>query len=97
LPIKPRELVSGALLQSVVRDACEVAAEREARTGTPGVTLEDFIHALDEKIHARVSRLTAENVKGFIASIPEHAAPMSVEIAVRPLLNGHSMRPLSVG
>jgi len=97
LPIQPRELISGALLQSVVLEACEEAAERESRTGAAGVTLEDLLHALDEKIHARASRLTAENVKGFVASIPEHAAPMSVEIALRPHTNGHPVRPLSAG
>jgi proteasome-associated ATPase len=74
-----RDLVSGALLENVVRVAAEEAADREARAGTAGVTEDDLTAALDRELRGAAGLLAPQNVRGFVPRLPQEVDPVAVE------------------
>jgi proteasome-associated ATPase len=79
--VRGRDLVSGAVLENVVRLAAEDAAEREARSGTPGaVTEDDLTQALDRELRTTAALLTPANVRGYLARLPPDRDPVGVEL-----------------
>ncbi len=82
VPVGGRDLVSGAMLENVVRVAAEEAADREARTGTGGVTEADLAAALDREVRGAAGLLTPQNVRGYVPRLPHDGDPVAVE-AVR--------------
>lgn len=82
--VHARELVSGALLENVVRVAAEEAAAREVQAGgAGGITDEDLFDALHEELHATTRLLTAANVKSYVASLPRDAPAVAVSPGFR--------------
>lgn len=77
--IRGRDLVSGAVLENVVRQAAEAAADREARGGAPGVTEDDLVAALDADVRGAVRLLTPANVRGYVARLPAERDVVGVE------------------
>jgi proteasome-associated ATPase len=84
--VRGRDLVSGAVLENVVRLAAEEAAEREARSGTPGgVTEDDLTQALDRELRAAAALLTPANVRSYVQRLPQDRDPVGVEaLALAP-------------
>jgi hypothetical protein len=72
-------LVSGALFESVVRSAAEEAADREVRTGAPGVTEADLTDALARQIRGLTRTLTPANVRSYTTRLPQEVDPVAVE------------------
>jgi proteasome-associated ATPase len=83
VPVGGRDLVSGALLENVVRVAAEEAADREAQTGTPGITEDDLAAALDRELRSAASLLTPPNVRSYVIRLPQDVDPVAVEPAGR--------------
>jgi proteasome-associated ATPase len=79
LMVGGRDLVSGAMLENVVRTAAEEAADREAQTGTGGVTEDDLIMALDRELRSAASLLSPANVRGYVPRLPQEVDAVSVE------------------
>ena len=85
LTVAGRDLVSGAMLENVVRCAAEEAADREAQTGIGGVTEDDLIAALGP----RVARRGVAAVAGQRARLCRRGLPQDVDpVAVEPLMRG---------
>jgi proteasome-associated ATPase len=81
--VRGRDLVSGAVLENVVRVAAEVAADREARTGAAGVTEDDLAQALDRELRGAAVLLTPANVRGHVSRLPGDVDPVAVEVLQR--------------
>jgi hypothetical protein len=80
--IRGRDLVSGALLENVVRMAAESAAEREAHGGTPGVSEGDLKASLEREMRGIANLLTPANVRGYVTRLPAERDPVGVEITL---------------
>ncbi len=78
-----RDLVSGAMLENVVRSAAEEAADREAQTGVGGVTEDDLIASLDRELRGAAGLLSPANVRGYVPRLPQDVDPVSVEPLAR--------------
>jgi proteasome-associated ATPase len=81
--IRGRDLVSGAVLENVVRVASEVAADREARTGAAGVSEDDLAQSLDRELRGAAVLLTPANVRGYVSRLPGDVDPVAVEVTQR--------------
>jgi proteasome-associated ATPase len=78
--VRGRDLVSGAMLENVVRVAAEQAADREARTGESGISEDDLTAALDRELRGVSRLLSPANVRGYITCLPQDIDPVAVEI-----------------
>jgi proteasome-associated ATPase len=81
--VRGRDLVSGAMLENVVRVAAEAAADREARTGVGGVTEDDLTQALDRELRGVTGLLSPANVRGYVTRLPQDVDPVAVEVLAR--------------
>jgi proteasome-associated ATPase len=83
VPVGGRDLVSGAMLENLVRVAAEEAADREAQTGAAGVTETDLAAALDQELRGSAGLLTPFNVRSYVARLPQDVDPVAVEPLAR--------------
>jgi proteasome-associated ATPase len=83
VPIGGRDLVSGAMLENMVRVAAEEAADREAQTGAGGITETDLVAALDQELRGAVRLLTPFNVRSYVARLPQDVDPVAIEQLAR--------------
>lgn len=81
--VRGRDLVSGAMLENIVRVAAEQAADREARTGFIGITEDDLTQALDSELRGVARLLTPANVRGYVMRLPQDIDPVAVEVLNR--------------
>ncbi|HJT78709.1 MAG TPA: AAA family ATPase [Gemmataceae bacterium] len=79
VPVGGRDVVSGAMLENVVRVAAEEAADREAQTGSAGVTETDLTAALDQELRGAAALLTPFNVRSYVTRLPQDVDPVAVE------------------
>src|SRR5262249_49565898 len=79
VPVGGRDLVSGALLENIIRIAAEEAADREAQTGASGVTEMDLVAALDQELRGAATLLTPFNVRSYVPRLPQDVDPVAVE------------------
>jgi proteasome-associated ATPase len=83
IAIHGRELISGAMLESVVARAAEAAGYREPETKiAEAITIDDLATSLDNELSAAVELLSPSNVKAYIRTIPQDGHP--VEVLSRP-------------
>ncbi len=80
LPVGGRDLVSGALYENVVRNAAEEAADREAQTGSGGVSEDDLAASLERELRTAAAILSPGNVRGYVPRLPQDVDPVAVEI-----------------
>jgi len=78
--VKGRDLVSGAMLENVVRQAAEAAADREAHGGASGVGEEDLTEALDREMRGVANLLTPASVRGYVTRLPADRDPIGIEV-----------------
>jgi proteasome-associated ATPase len=83
VPVGGRDLVSGALLQNVVRVAAEEAADREARTGRAGITESDLATSLERELRGLALLLSPANVRTYVTRLPQDVDPVAVESLAR--------------
>jgi len=81
--VRGRDLISGAMLENVVRVAAEQAADREARTGLVGISEDDLTQALDRELRGVARLLSPPNVRGYVTRLPQDIDPVAVELLNR--------------
>jgi proteasome-associated ATPase len=81
--VRGRDLVSGAVLENVVRTASEVAADREAHGGAAGLSEDDLAQALDRELRGAAMLLTPANVRGYVSRLPGDVDPVAVDVSQR--------------
>src|SRR5262249_13975102 len=79
LAVRGRDLVSGALLENVVRIAAEMAADREAAGGDPGMREGGLAESLSREMRAAVRLLSPANVRGYLTRLPQDRDAVAVE------------------
>ena len=80
VPVRGRDLVSGAVLENVVRLAAEAAADREASGGAGGVSETDLAAALGREMRGVARLLSPANVRGYLARLPQDRDAVAVEL-----------------
>jgi proteasome-associated ATPase len=75
-----KDLVSGALLENLVRSAAEEAAEREMLTGMVGVTEADLMQSLERAMRGLAMTLTPANVRSYTTRLPQDVDPVGLEM-----------------
>jgi proteasome-associated ATPase len=80
ITVRGRDLVSGAVLENVVRTAAEETADREARGGAGGVGEDDLVAALDREMRSSAGLLSPGNVRGYVTRLPQDRDPVGVEV-----------------
>lgn len=83
VPVGARDLVSGAVLENVVRVAAEESADREANGGIGGVTVDDLAAALDQELGGQARLLTPASVRSYVSRLPQDVDPVAVEVTAR--------------
>jgi proteasome-associated ATPase len=86
--IRPRDVVSGAMLASAVGRAKHAAAQRSLRA-TTGLAAEDLLEALDEALDAEARRLCSPRVAARALDHPRAAEIVRVELAPERRLRRH--------
>ncbi len=79
VPVGARDLVSGAMLENVVKVAAEEAADREARTGPGGIDEADLSAALEQELRGAAGLLTPFNVRSYVPRLPQDVDVVAVE------------------
>jgi proteasome-associated ATPase len=78
-----KDLVSGALFESLVRTAAEEAAEREMLTGAVGISEDDLMQALEKAMRGLAITLTPTNIRSYTTRLPQDVDPVGVEVLHR--------------
>ncbi len=79
--VAAKELISGAMLEHIVRRAAQQAARREILTGrADSVTGEDLTESLDQELTSTAKLLSPANVKAYVQTVPQDAHPVEVTI-----------------
>ncbi|MBL8829231.1 MAG: AAA family ATPase [Planctomycetaceae bacterium] len=87
IDIPARSLLSGAMLESLCREAAESAAVREIDGGSPGIAFEDLELALEQQLRSVCSVLTPGNIKSYVSHLPQDGHPVAVEVSHPDLAN----------
>jgi proteasome-associated ATPase len=89
VPLGGRDLVSGALIENVVRKAAAAAARREVQARDAvqarecGIGLDDLSAALDQALHQAASLLSPSNVRSYVHRLPQDVDPVAIEPVAR--------------
>ncbi len=81
MPVTPRQLISGAMIESVANDARRQACMREVRElpGPRGIHRRDLEQALTARLEQSVRMLTPQNCRNFLNDLPEDTDVVSVD------------------
>jgi len=78
--VAAKDLVSGAMFESLVRSAAEEAAEREMLTGQAGVREADLMQALERQVRSLARTLTPGNVRSYTTRLPSDVDAVGVDV-----------------
>jgi proteasome-associated ATPase len=81
-PVRPADLVSGAVIANISLAAREQASLRCRNAGDVGLRLEDLLDAIEREFDAAAGVLTPANCRNFLTDLPYDADIVNVE---RPL------------
>jgi proteasome-associated ATPase len=79
IPLGGRDLVSGALLENVVRKAAANAARREVEANVSGIGPDDLAAALDQALQQAAGLLSPSNVRSYVHRLPQDVDPVAIE------------------
>ena len=83
-PIKMSDLVSGAVIEKISRQAIERATDRYIDTSQDtGVQKSDVLGAIEEAFQAEIGHLTPANCRAFIADLDQDADVVSIRPETR--------------
>lgn len=81
--VRPRDLVSGAVIENIVNTAKERACVREIETRRQGVCVEDLLTAAADELDQAVRILTPANCRNHLCHLPDDVDVVSVQRADR--------------
>lgn len=84
--LRPRDLISGAVIAKIALGAVERACLREAGTGESGVRLEDVAWSMDAELTNAARVLTPANCRAYLADLPQDVDVVSVSPVERRVL-----------
>ncbi len=77
--VTARDLVSGAAIANIAREASERACHRDVDSGARGVRLSDVLAAVDEELDKATRLLSPANCSRFLSGLPQDVDVVSVE------------------
>jgi proteasome-associated ATPase len=77
--VRAADLVSGASLAKIARDAVDRAVRRHITTGDVGVRLTDVLDAVADELDGQAGLLTLRNVRRLVDGLPDDAGVARVE------------------
>jgi proteasome-associated ATPase len=81
--VRPRDLISGAVIENIVNAAKERACVREIETSRKGVRLEDLLTSSSDELEQVVRILTPANCRNHLCHLPDDVDVVSVQRADR--------------
>jgi SpoVK/Ycf46/Vps4 family AAA+-type ATPase len=94
--VRQADLVSGAVLANISRQAVERACLREVQTGRSGVNAHDVLDSITEQFEATARGLTPTNCRRYFAWLPQDLDVVSVQPVVRKVRQPHKYMTLNV-
>ena len=79
VPVRPADLVSGALIAGVGKQARYLAAVRWAKTGEAGLRVEDVLSALSSHYESAIAGLSPVNCRQRLDNVPADGSILAVE------------------
>ncbi len=81
--VHARDLISGASIAKIVREASERACLRELDDGSSGLRQDDFWAAIDDEVEQAASVLTTGNCRNYLEDLPQDVDVIRVELVKR--------------
>jgi proteasome-associated ATPase len=88
-PIKPNDLISGAIISKIAQAAIECACIREAETGQSGVCLSDVLSAVADEFASATRGLTPGNCRMHIDGLPQDVDVVAIEPVTHKVPHPH--------
>lgn len=88
-PVRPGDLISGAVIASIALGARERACAREVDTGEGGIRLEDVLVASEEVFAESVRVLTRANCANYLQDMPQDLVVTRVDLTPRRVHRQH--------
>jgi proteasome-associated ATPase len=82
-PVRPADLVSGAVIAHIARAALERACRRELESGEGGVRWEDLSLAITSAFETAARGLTPANCRHHLTGLPYDLDVVNIEVPVR--------------
>ena len=80
--MRPRDLISGAILAKIKTIAAEKACLRHIAGGAQGVQVEDFLAAAEEEMLGTARVLTPQNCRSHLDDLPQDNLVVAIEPVV---------------
>jgi proteasome-associated ATPase len=93
--ITPADLVSGAVLASMARTACERACRRAVDLGEEGIRAEDARRAAIRQFAVLAAALTPRNIRTHLETLPQDLDAVRVEPVTRRVADDAYLTPRS--
>ncbi len=77
--VKAGDLMNGASIANIARVALERACLRDIEAGSPGLRLEDILHAIADEFEAMAKTLTPANCRNHLQDLPQDIDAVRVE------------------
>jgi len=95
-PVRPADLISGAVIANICKKSIMQAVIRQAHTGQSGVRLKDFLSTTQEEFETMARVLTPVNIRHHLQTLPQDADVVAVEPVARRVKQPHRYINLSV-
>jgi proteasome-associated ATPase len=87
--VQMKDIVSGAVIKKLARDASEAACVREGSTGEPGIRLEDMLTTLAAEMEMAALSLTPANCRSQLENLPQDVDIVRVDPVRRRVAGPH--------
>ena len=88
--IGAKDLISGANIAKIARDAGAAAYKRHRATGEAGIKLEDVLSAMADEFESMARTLSKSNCRSYVTDLPQDVDVISVEPIRRKVLRPHT-------
>jgi proteasome-associated ATPase len=87
--VKAGDLMNGASIANISRVALERACLRDIEAGSPGLRLEDILHAIADEFEAMAKTLTPANCRNHLQDLPQDIDAVRVEPVRKKVPRSH--------
>jgi proteasome-associated ATPase len=88
--VSAKDLISGANIAKIARDAGAAAYRRHRATGEAGIRLEDVLSAMADEFESMARTLSKSNCRSYVMDLPQDVDVISVEPIRRKISRPHS-------
>lgn len=96
-PVRPADLVSGAVIAKISKTAKDQAARRAVKSGQEGIMPEDVLDAISDEFESAVRMLTRSNCHLFLSHLPTDVDVVDIKPVMRRVKKPHRFLTLAPG